>query len=46
MSVTGERDGEPTKAGVALLDVVTGLYATIGILAALHERERTGADAT
>ena len=43
MSITGERDGEPTKAGVALLDVVTGLYATIGILAALQERERTGA---
>ena len=42
MSITGERDGEPTKAGVAVLDVVTGLYATIGILAALHERERSG----
>jgi glutaryl-CoA transferase len=42
MSVTGERDGEPTKAGVALLDVVTGLYATVGILAALHERGQTG----
>jgi crotonobetainyl-CoA:carnitine CoA-transferase CaiB-like acyl-CoA transferase len=42
MSVTGPRDGEPTKAGVALLDVITGLDAAIGILAALHERERTG----
>ena len=42
MSITGERDGEPTKAGVALLDVVTGLYATVGIMAALYERERTG----
>jgi crotonobetainyl-CoA:carnitine CoA-transferase CaiB-like acyl-CoA transferase len=42
MSITGERDGEPTKAGVALLDVITGLYAAIGILAALRERERTG----
>ncbi len=42
MSVTGERGGEPTKAGVALLDVVTGLQAAIGVLAALHERERTG----
>jgi crotonobetainyl-CoA:carnitine CoA-transferase CaiB-like acyl-CoA transferase len=41
MSVTGERDGEPTKAGVALLDVITGLYAAIGILAALQERART-----
>ena len=42
MSVTGERDGEPTKAGVALLDVITGLQATIGIQAALLERARTG----
>ncbi len=42
MSVTGEPDGEPVKAGVALLDVVTGLQVAIGILAALHERERTG----
>jgi crotonobetainyl-CoA:carnitine CoA-transferase CaiB-like acyl-CoA transferase len=42
MSVTGEPGGEPTKAGVALLDVVTGLYAAIGILAALHERETSG----
>ncbi len=43
MSVTGARQGEPMKAGVALLDVVTGLYAAIGILAALAERDRTGA---
>jgi crotonobetainyl-CoA:carnitine CoA-transferase CaiB-like acyl-CoA transferase len=42
MSVTGEPGGEPVKAGVALLDVITGLQAVIGILAALHERERTG----
>jgi crotonobetainyl-CoA:carnitine CoA-transferase CaiB-like acyl-CoA transferase len=42
MSVTGEPGGEPVKAGVALLDVVTGLQAVIGILAALCERERTG----
>ncbi len=42
MSVTGERDGEPTKVGVALLDVITGLYAANGIQAALIERERTG----
>jgi crotonobetainyl-CoA:carnitine CoA-transferase CaiB-like acyl-CoA transferase len=42
MSVTGERDGEPTKAGVALLDVITGLYAAVGVLAALHERDVTG----
>jgi len=42
MSVTGEPGGEPVKAGVAVLDVVTGLQATIGILAALAERDRTG----
>ena len=42
MSVTGERDGRPVKAGVALLDVITGLDATIGVLAALHERDLTG----
>jgi glutaryl-CoA transferase len=42
MSVTGSRDGKPVKAGVALLDVITGLYAAIGILAALREREVTG----
>jgi crotonobetainyl-CoA:carnitine CoA-transferase CaiB-like acyl-CoA transferase len=42
MSVTGHPGGEPVKAGVAVLDVITGLQAAIGILAALHERERTG----
>jgi crotonobetainyl-CoA:carnitine CoA-transferase CaiB-like acyl-CoA transferase len=42
MSVTGERNGEPTKAGVALLDVITGLYAAVGVLAALRERDVTG----
>ena len=42
MSITGEREGEPTKTGVALLDVITGLYAAVGIQAALVERARTG----
>jgi crotonobetainyl-CoA:carnitine CoA-transferase CaiB-like acyl-CoA transferase len=42
MSVTGEPGGDPVKVGVALLDVVTGLQLSIGILAALHQRERTG----
>ena len=42
MSITGPAGGEPTKVGVALVDVLTGLYATGGILAALHARERTG----
>jgi crotonobetainyl-CoA:carnitine CoA-transferase CaiB-like acyl-CoA transferase len=42
MSVTGEADGEPQKVGVALVDVITGLFASTGILAALRHRERTG----
>ena len=42
MSVTGPGVGEPTKVGVALVDVVTGLHATIGVLAALRHRELTG----
>jgi crotonobetainyl-CoA:carnitine CoA-transferase CaiB-like acyl-CoA transferase len=42
MSITGEPGGSPVKAGVALVDVLTGLHATIGILAALRERERSG----
>ncbi len=46
MSITGLPDGtpgaEPVKTGVAFADVFTGLYATIGVLAALHHRDRTG----
>ncbi|WP_439105635.1 CaiB/BaiF CoA transferase family protein [Congregibacter sp.] len=46
MSVTGEADGQPgagpQKVGVALTDIMTGLYANVGILAALAERERSG----
>ncbi|MBI1379247.1 MAG: CoA transferase [Frankiales bacterium] len=42
MSVTGPAPGEPTKVGVALVDVVTGLHAVYGILAALHHRVGTG----
>src|SRR6185312_5978003 len=42
MSVTGPAPGEPTKVGVALVDVVTGLHAAVGILAALRHRDRTG----
>ncbi len=41
MSITG--DQEPTKAGVAVVDVLTGLHATVGILAALRHRDLTGA---
>ncbi len=42
MSVTGSPDDEPQKAGYAVSDLVTGLYAVIGIQAALREREQTG----
>lgn len=42
MSITGPADGEPTKVGVALVDVLAGLFATVGILAALRHRERSG----
>ena len=46
MSVTGRADGEegagPQKVGVALTDIMTGLYATIAVQAALAERERSG----
>ncbi len=42
MSVTGPAPGEPTKVGVALVDVVTGLHAVYGILAAVRHRDRTG----
>ena len=42
MSVTGHPDGEPTKAGVALVDHICALQSTIGILAALRVRDRTG----
>src|ERR687896_2277022 len=42
MSVTGEEDGRPLKVGAAVVDLVCGLLAAIGIQAALAERERTG----
>jgi crotonobetainyl-CoA:carnitine CoA-transferase CaiB-like acyl-CoA transferase len=46
MSITGERDdlpgGGPQKAGVALTDLMTGMYATVAVLAALTHRDRTG----
>jgi len=42
MSVTGDPEGQPQKSGVAITDLFTGVYATTGILAALHERARTG----
>jgi len=42
MSVTGDPDGEPQKVGVALVDVLAGLFATVGILAALNHRRDGG----
>jgi crotonobetainyl-CoA:carnitine CoA-transferase CaiB-like acyl-CoA transferase len=42
MAVTGQPDGAPTKVGVALLDVLTGLHAATAILAALRRRDATG----
>ena len=47
MSITGERDdlpgGGPQKAGVAVSDLMTGMYTTVAVLAAVAQRERTGA---
>jgi formyl-CoA transferase len=46
MSITGERDGQPgagpQKVGIAITDVLTGMYASVAILAAITHRERTG----
>src|SRR5262247_2912288 len=42
MSLTGMADGEPTRSGVPVSDIFTGVYSVIGILAALQQRQRTG----
>lgn len=42
MSLTGDPDSPPTKVGVGIADVMCGMYATIGILAALRHRDKTG----
>ncbi len=42
MSITGQPDGEPMKVGVAIIDVMTGMYASTSVLAALAHRDRTG----
>ncbi|MEY3925044.1 MAG: hypothetical protein RIQ63_395 [Actinomycetota bacterium] len=42
MSLTGEPDGPPFRAGISVFDVMAGLHGTIGVLAALNERSRTG----
>ena len=42
MDITGMADGEPTRIGIPMSDIFTGVYSVVGILAALHERQRTG----
>ena len=42
MSITGEKKGNPTKIGVGVSDIITGLYSTIGFLSALRFKELTG----
>ncbi len=42
MSITGEPDGPPVRPGASLGDITAGLFASIGILSALHEREKSG----
>ncbi|WP_158845485.1 CaiB/BaiF CoA transferase family protein [Saccharothrix deserti] len=42
MSLTGDPDGSAYRAGISVFDVMTGMHATIGILAALHDRAGTG----
>lgn len=42
MSITGEKEGEPSKVGVAIADVIAGLFAATSLLAALRHAERTG----
>ncbi len=42
MSITGETDGPPVKPGASIGDLTAGLFTTIGILSALHEREKSG----
>ena len=42
MSITGHTNGQPMKTGVAILDVVSGLYAAISILSAIIKRDKTG----
>ena len=42
MSLTGSPDGEPYRAGISVFDVMAGLHATIGVLAAIHQRHANG----
>jgi crotonobetainyl-CoA:carnitine CoA-transferase CaiB-like acyl-CoA transferase len=45
MDLTGDPDGEPQKIGVAFADIFTGVYSVVGVLAALRQRDETGAGA-
>ena len=45
MHITGDPDGEPTKAGLPLADIMTGIYAAVGVLAAILNRNATGTGA-
>ena len=42
MSLTGDPDGPPYRAGISVFDVIAGLHATIGVLSALHRRDASG----
>ncbi|MCT4558351.1 MAG: CoA transferase [Pelagimonas sp.] len=42
MSITGDPDGQPQRAGIAITDLLTGVYSVSAILAAVHQRENTG----
>ena len=42
MSITGSPGGDPTRVGVPIADLLAGMYGAYGVVAALHERERTG----
>jgi crotonobetainyl-CoA:carnitine CoA-transferase CaiB-like acyl-CoA transferase len=42
MGLTGKKEGGPLKAGIAVTDIATGMFAVTGILTALYHRERTG----
>lgn len=42
MDLTGTADGEPTRVGIPMSDIFTGVYSVVGILAALNAREKTG----
>jgi formyl-CoA transferase/CoA:oxalate CoA-transferase len=46
MSVTGESEGPPVRVGLSLIDLGTGVWAALGVVSALYERERTGVGRT